>query len=160
MVKVQTIKDATLLAPNRLHQNFTNTENFIPKGRELNGEYVNISGRRRGNEFTYRHFKTQKGKLMYADNVNPLTTEKMTEVNLGADGRPTPTKITMPNDSKYDKAHVIGAVLGTLAGFAIAKKMKKSKKHTYMFAIGGALAGYASGKMIAGKPVIDIKLSK
>jgi hypothetical protein len=28
-----------------------------------------------------------------------------------------------------------------------------------MYAIGGALAGYVGGKMIAGKPVIDVTLS-
>jgi len=157
---VTTLKDATLLSPNRLHQNFTTTTNYIPKGKELSGEFINISGRRRGTEFDFRLFKTDKGNLMYADNVKPINITKMTEVNLGADGTPTPTKITMPNDSKYDKAHVIGAVVGTLGGFAFAKKMNKSKKQMYMYAIGGALAGYVGGKIIAGKPVIDVTLSK
>ena len=160
MVKVEILKNATILAPNRLHQNFTATENYLQKGKELKGEYITINGRRRGSEFDYRLFRTEKGNLIYAKNVKPINTETMTEVNLGVDGRPTPTKIKMPNDKKYDNAHIYAAVLGTLGGFALAKKMKKSKKQLYMYAIGGAIAGYVSGKLLTGKPVIDVSISK
>ena len=123
MVKVEILKNATILAPNRLHQNFTATENYLQKGKELKGEYITINGRRRGSEFDYRLFRTEKGNLIYAKNVKPINTETMTEVNLGVDGRPTPTKIKMPNDKKYDNAHIYAAVLGTLGGFALAKKL-------------------------------------
>ena len=152
-------KDATLLVPNEEHRNFTTTENYLPSGKEVSGEYINIAGKRRGEPFVYRLFKTANGSLIYANFITPNKTETMTEVNLGVDGRPTPTKIKMPNNKKYDQAHVIGAVLGTIAGFMAAKKLKKTKKQTALFVIGGAVAGFVGGKLVAGKPVIDVKIS-
>ena len=155
---VVTNQDAGLLLPNAEHKNFTRSDNYIPNGTELEGEFVNIKGKRRGQDFTYRLFKTDRGNLMFAEKVNPIKTEKMTEVNLGADGKQS-TTITMPNASKYDKAHVIGAIAGTIIGFVVAKKMKKTRKQTLIIAAASGVAGFVGGKMIAGKPVIDVKIS-
>ena len=154
-MQVRVIKNATILIPNGDHKNFTETDNYIPAGTELIGEQKYISGKRRGQDFVYRLFQSEKGNLIYQNTIKPI---KMTEVKLGADSSVAPTKIELPNEAKYANAHLIGAVGGTVAGFAIAKKMKKSKKQTYLFAIGGALAGYITGRLIAGKPVINIQL--
>tara|TARA_R110000751_G_scaffold116371_7_gene216012 strand:+ start:325 stop:804 length:480 start_codon:yes stop_codon:yes gene_type:complete len=156
---VKTKKSATLLVPNELHKNFTETDNYLPENKELTGELLNIKGRRKGDDFMYRLFRTENGSLIYANTIEPIKTETMTEVNLGLDGTPTPTKIKMPNNAKYDSAHVIGAVIGTISGFLLARKLKKSKKQRIVFAVAGAAAGYVGGKLVAGKPVIDVKIS-
>tara|TARA_R110000751_G_scaffold137239_1_gene240601 strand:- start:149 stop:643 length:495 start_codon:yes stop_codon:yes gene_type:complete len=155
-IQVRVTKDATILVPNGDHKNFTETDNYIPKGTELIGELKHIKGKRRGQDFIYRLFQTKSsGNLIYQNSINPI---KMTEVQLGADSSVAPTRIELPNEAKYANAHIIGAVGGSLAGFAIAKKMKKTKKQVYVFAICGALAGYVAGRMVSGKPVINVTL--
>ena len=155
---VTTLENSTILLPNPHHKNFTNSGNYIPGGTELEGEFINISGRRRGDNFLYRLFKTNKNNIIYANKVKG-NDMNATEVTLGSDSAVTPTRISMPNEAKFTNAHWIGLVVGALSGYYAARKMKKSKKAQMMFGAGGAVVGYAAGKMIAGKPVIDVKLS-
>jgi hypothetical protein len=148
-------KNADILIPNTAHQNFTKTDRFIPSGKKVKGKLIRIQGKRKGEDFTYRLFQTEKGELIFETNIKPMKTE----VTLGANGlkaaTPLKTEIKMPNKA-IQNAHLIGAVAGTIGGFMVAKKMKKTGRTTFYYAIGGAIAGYVVGRIIAGKPIIDI----
>lgn len=156
-MKVIVEKNAHVLMPNPAHENFTKTDKIIPAGTTLDGRLIHIKGKRRGEDFTYRLFQTEKGNLIFETNIKPIMN---TEVTLGANGlkadTPRTTEIKMPSKA-IQNAHIIGAVAGTIGGFFLAKKMNKSGRTPYYFAIGGAVAGYVVGKLIAGKPIIDIK---
>ena len=153
---VEVIKDANILIPNGDHKNFTHSENYIPAGKELEGELKYIKGKRRGQPFIFRLFKAKSGNLIYQNTIKPKQSE-MTEVTLGADAEVSPTKVAL-TQPKENYAHIIGAAGGTIAGYAIAKKTKKTQKQTYMYAIGGAIIGYVAGKLVAGKPIINITI--
>jgi hypothetical protein len=155
-MKVLVISDAYILMPNKAHENFTKTDEVVKKDTVLNGRILNIDGKRKGEDFTYRLFQTEKGNLIFQNKTKPIMN---TEVSLGANGlkaaTPRKTEIKMPSKA-IDKAHIIGAVAGSVGGFFLAKKMKKTGRTPYYFAIGGAAAGYVIGRLIAGKPIIDV----
>ena len=161
-MKAITIKTAEILVPNTDHKNFTASGDIIDKGTRLTGELKYVEGERRGEPFLYRLFVTKKGKLIYQNNIKPLEME--TEILLGANALKAETPLTkeiiLPNNAKFANAHIIGAVIGTIAGFAYAKKTKKTGKKLYAFAVVGALAGYVAGRVISGKPIINIKAPK
>ena len=48
--KVTVLSDCKVLVPNKEHKNFTETKEVIKKGKVLNGRFVNIDGKRRGQE--------------------------------------------------------------------------------------------------------------
>jgi len=152
-MRAKIIDNATILLPNPDHENFTESDNFIPIGKEIQGEYKYIKGKRRGEPFVFRLFQTSTGNLIYQNKIQP-----MTEVNIGADKSVSTSKIELPKGPLYNDAHIIGAILGTISGYLIAKKTKKPQKQVYFYAIGGGAAGYVAGKLIAGKPILDIKI--
>lgn len=157
-MKVIVVKDAAILTPNKAHQNFTKTDKKIPKDTVLSGDYWKIAGKRKGEDFEYRLFKTENGTLIFQNKTKPIMN---TEVTLGANAlkaeTPLNTEIEMPNDNKYAHAHIVGAVAGTVGGFYLAKRMKKTGRTPYYFAIGGAVAGFFVGRLISGKPIINVK---
>lgn len=155
-MKVLVVSDAHILMPNKAHENFTKTDDLIKKDTVLNGRLLNIEGKRKGEDFTYRLFQIEKGNLIFQNKIKPIMN---TEVTLGANGlnaaTPRKTEIKMPSKA-IDNAHIIGAVAGSVGGFFLAKKMKKTGRTPYYFAVGGAVAGYVVGRLIAGKPIIDV----
>lgn len=153
-MKVQVIENATILLPNPDHKNFTESGNFIPKGKVLDGEFKEIIGKRRGQPFKYRLFRTNNGNIIFENNVKPI---EMTEVTLGADSQVAATKVEMPNPTKFANAHLIGAAIGGAGGYYFAKKKGKTP---WKWALIGVAAGYVAGRLIAGKPIISISSPK
>lgn len=158
-MRVEVIRDATILLPNADHKNFTESGDYIPKGKLLDGEFKEILGKRRGQPFKYRLFRTNKGNIIFENNVKPIEMTT-TEVTLGADSQVAPTKVTMPNAEKFRNAHIIGAVVGGAGMFYLAKKKGKTGTTPYKWAILGAGLGYVAGRLIAGKPIIAVSSPK
>ena len=158
MVKTTIAEDAPVLIQNPEHKNFTETNQIIPKGTEIEGEVMLIKGKRRGEDFTYRIFKTNQNQIIYLNK----TTMK-TEVTLGA----TDAKSTAPEvDVKvsqtpfYLKKPVIFGVAGLASGMAFAKYKKYDTKKTAIVSAVLALAGYAVGKYIDKKNGIVVAQKK
>lgn len=154
-MRAKIIENATILLPNPDHKNFTETDNFIPVGKEIEGEYKFIKGKRRGEPFVFRLFQTNTGNLIYQNKLKP-----MTEINIGADSKQSisTTRPTKVKGILYNDAHIIGTILGSIVGYVLAKKSKKPQKQVILYSIGGGVTGYVAGKLIAGKPILDIKI--
>lgn len=179
-MKVTLIDDATILIPNKEHKNFTETGSAFQKGSELEGEVVSIQGKRRGEDFTYRLFKTNDNKLIFLNktdmknrivklNFDGVPTET---VKLNFDGVPTEEiKISFdgvkpiiidedPNKSVFAKYSSTGVLLGSAVGFGIAKYKKMEVKKIVIFTVVGAIAGYFIGKQVDKRVPIVVKQSK
>lgn len=149
---------AQVLIPNGTHKNFTATKEEVPQGTKLIGEYYVINGLRRGQPFKYRLFKIENSdKYIFTNKTKPM---EKTEVTLGADAQVSPTKVSVPNNTKIVKEHMIGAIIGAGAGFGIAKYRKVEGNAKWIYLGVGAVAGYLVGRMIAKKKDVTIKASK
>lgn len=153
-MEVYTIEDATVLIPNKEHKNFTQTKTFIPKGTTLIGEPKVFVGERKGEPFKYRLFATQDQKLIYLNKIKPTNMQR-TEVTLGADGTAKPISVNIPKPLA-DRNALYGLVIGAVAGFGYSAHKDKTAKQKLMFTIGGALAGFAIGKIITKKRAITV----
>jgi len=141
-----TIEDAPILIPNKEHSNFTQSNKVIGKGTLIEGNELFINGKRRGEDFTYKLFRTKDNNLIHLKKIKPMN---VTEVTLGATGErmsgptPSPTVINMPPSSKLlTTTTIVGGIIGGLAGMLYANKkgFESSKKTLYIG--GGALLGY------------------
>ena len=65
MKQVEVIKDADILIPNKTHENFTATDEIIPRGEKLKGIEKLIEGKRRGKPYTYKLFITDNDEIIY-----------------------------------------------------------------------------------------------
>ena len=65
MKTVTLVNDAPVLIPNKAHSNFTKSDEILKKGSIVKGDEIFINGKRRGEDFTYRLFRTTDGKLIY-----------------------------------------------------------------------------------------------
>jgi hypothetical protein len=150
-------EDAKVLTPNKEHKNFTETDEIIPQGTEIEGEQKLIEGLRRGEPFTYRVFVTNDDKILYLNKVEPIMG---TEVMLGADDSRTPTTVNLRPAETFSKVKMIGIVAGGVLGYAYAKSKKMdNRKAIYTSAI-GAILGYASGYIIDRQRGITVTTSK
>lgn len=158
-MEVQTIKHATILIPNKEHANFTETDSVIKAGTILFGEPMTIKGKRRGEDFEYKLFKTQDNKFIHLNKIQPM---KTTEVTLGADAKQSPTLIDIPATKKmFTKNVIIATLVGAGAGYYYSAKVKKlDKKKIVMYSVGGAIAGFLAGKWFEKRKGIVIKPSK
>lgn len=153
-------ENAKVLIPNGEHKNFTSTKEEVPQGTKLIGEYFLINGLRRGEPFKYRLFKIENSnKYIFINKTKPNKMDK-TEVTLGADAQVSPTKVSVPNNTKIVKEHIMGAIIGAGAGFGIAKYRKVEGKAKWIYMGIGAVAGYLVGRMVAKKKEVKIKPSK
>jgi hypothetical protein len=132
------LENAKVLVPNKEHKNFTETNEEMPKGTVVNGEFKSIKGLRRGEPFSFRVFVTDKGQIIYS---NKLKEMKATEVTLGADASQTPTVVNMIPAETFKTSRIVVALAGALGGFYYAKKKGANK---IKYAIVGAAAGYAA----------------
>lgn len=137
-MKAIVLENAKVLVPNKEHKNFTETNEEIPKGTVINGEFKSIKGLRRGKPFSFRVFVTDKGQIIYS---NKLKEMKNTEVILGADASQTPTVVNMLPAETFKTSRILVSLAGALGGFYYAKKKGASK---IKYAIVGAAAGYAA----------------
>jgi hypothetical protein len=163
-MEVEVIEDAPILIPNNKHQNFTESSNVIKKGTILLGDEAQIKGKRRGEGFTYKLFKTKNNQLIYLKKIKPM---QVTEVTLGAGGEnatspvTTPTVISVPSGKKlFTKNVIIGTVIGAGAGFGWSKYKKLDKKATMMYSVVGAIIGFGVSKYVEKRKAIVVKPSK
>lgn len=145
--EVNVISDCKILKPNKEHKNFTETKEGFKTGDVLNGRFVTIEGKRRGEPFTYRLFITKEGEeIIYQNNVKPMGT---TEVMLGADSAQTPTVINLTGAERFSKTKTRGLLIGAAAGLVYSKYYKKQDlKKVVMWTTIGAALGYASAFLI------------
>jgi hypothetical protein len=163
-MEVEVIEDARILIPNIEHQNFTESGNVISKGTILLGDVTLIKGKRRGEGFTYKLFKTKNNQLIYLKKIKPM---QVTEVTLGADSKTatntvtTPTLISVPSGKKLLTKNVImGTLIGAGAGFGWSKYKKLDKKSTMTYAVIGAIIGFGVSKYVEKRKAIVVKASK
>lgn len=129
MIKTTTIEDAVVLIPNKEHQNFTSTNEIIPKGSEIEGNAQIVKGLRRGEPQDYRLFVTNDNKIIFLNKTKIKTNMENREVTLGVGGE----KSIVVNDSmpKLGRPVVLGAIGGALAGYGYCKykghDMKKAQ---------------------------------
>lgn len=135
-MNVRVTKNANVLIPNGNHKNFTTTDQIIPEGTILTGNYKEIVGLRRGKPFAYRVFISNSGIVLYKNQVENMAT---TEVKLGADGS-TSKKINL-----MVKQGTILAALGALGGYAYAYAHKKNKSGKTTYVVAGAVLGWLAG---------------
>lgn len=132
-------QDSKILIPNKEHKNFTETNEVIEKGEQIQGEYKLVNGLRRGKPFSYRVFITTDGKILYSNNL----TNMQTEVTLGADSQMAPVTVNMKPAETFKKARLIGTAIGAIGGFYYAKKTKKTEVKTIMkYSAVGGIIGY------------------
>ena len=132
-----------VLIHNTEHKNFVETDKVVPAGTVLSGEFINVIGKRKGKEFTYRLFKDKDGIIVHQNKVKPM------EVTLNANGEQDKRVITFPNVQDNLLTHAIVSSGAAVLGYAVAKKMGKANKTAFWIAAGSALAGYVAVSMIA-----------
>lgn len=132
------LEDAKVLVPNKEHKNFTETNEVIPKGETLNGEFKSISGLRRGQPFSFRVFITNNGQIIYSNKVKQM---EATEVTLGADSSRSATVVNMLPAETFKTSRVVFAIAGAIGGVMYARKKGGNK---LKFGLIGGLAGYAA----------------
>ena len=67
-----TIEDAPILIPNKEHSNFTQSNAVIDKGTLIEGNELFINGKRRGEDFTYKLFRTKDNNLIHLKKIQFL----------------------------------------------------------------------------------------
>jgi hypothetical protein len=163
-MEVQVIENAQILIPNKEHENFTESSKVIKKGTILLGDEILIKGKRRGEGFTYKLFKTNNNQLIYLKKIKPM---QVTEVTLSASGDAatsnvtTPTVISVPSGKKLlTKNVIIGTILGAGVGYGFSKYKKLDKKTTMMYSVVGAIVGFGISKYVEKRKSIVVKPSK
>jgi hypothetical protein len=137
-VKVNT----PILIHNTEHRNFVETDKVVPEGTMLEGERINIIGKRKGKEFVYRLFKDKDGILIYEKNIEPM------EINLNANGEAETRVVTLPSVKKDTRTHAIISVVAGVLAYGVAKKMGKNGKNSLIIAGVTALVGYGIATQI------------
>jgi hypothetical protein len=157
-MKAEIIEDASILVPNKEHENFTESKDILRKGTVVNGEEKLIKGKRRGEAFTYRLFLTDNQQLIYLKKIKPM---EVTEVTLGADSSQTPTVVKVPDGKKlFTKNVIIGTLIGAAAGFGFSKYKKYDKKKMAIATVVGAAIGFGVAKVYEKRKMVTIKTSK
>ena len=114
------LKDnAKVLVPNKEHKNFTETSEELPIGTILNGEFKSIKGLRRGKPFSYRVFITEKGQIVYSNNLKEMA-------------------------ETYKTSRILFAAAGAIGGYAYSKKKGCTGKTCTKYAVIGGILGYAA----------------
>jgi hypothetical protein len=132
------LDNAKVLVPNKEHKNFTETNEIIPKGETISGEFKSIKGLRRGEPFSFRVFITNNGQIIYSNKVKQM---KATEVTLGADSSQSATVVNMLPAETFKTSRILFALAGAVGGVYYARK---KKANPMKFAVIGGLAGYAA----------------
>lgn len=148
-MKVTTLGKTPILIHNTEHRNFVETDKFIKDGTILNGDFINIIGKRKGKEFKYRLFQDKDGIIIYEKNTKPM--ELISETN-------GETRIiNLPSVKSDIRTHVIASLLAGAVSYVGAKKMGKTTKTALMIGGVGALVGYGVASYITKKRLATIK---
>ena len=145
-VKVNT----PILIHNTEHRNFVETDKVVPEGTILEGERINIIGKRKGKEFVYRLFKDKDGILIYEKYIEPM------EINLNANGEADTRVVTLPSVKNDTRTHAIISVVSGVLAYGVAKKMGNTGKRSLAIAGVTALLGYGIATYITRKQKITI----
>lgn len=151
-----TQENCKVLIPNKEHKNFTETNEVIPVGTSLDGNLVEIKGKRKGEDFTYKLFITPDEKIIYPKYLNM----EATEVKLGADSAQTPTVVNMTPVENFNKAKLIYIAVGGAVGYGYARYKKEDWKKSLMYTVGGAILGFGLTYVIDRNRKIDVTPSK
>mgnify|MGYP003114396083 CR=1 FL=1 len=144
MVETAIVKEsAKVLVPNKEHENFTETKEIIPAGTTLQGSFKSISGKRRGEPFTYRVFIDTNGNIIYSNKIKK-SDMKATDVYLGADSSQSPTKVDLIPAETFKTSRLVGLFAGGVGAYMYSKKKGYDKSKTMKFAIVGGLLGYGA----------------
>jgi hypothetical protein len=149
-MQVKLIEDAKVLVPNSEHKNFTEGKELLQKDTILTGEPKLIAGLRRGEPFNYRLFRTDQNQLIYLNKIRNMDT---TEVKLGAEGDPTPTKINLKQTFLAQPAN-LAAIGGAVIGFGYAKYKKHDMKKALIYTVVGGVVGFVAGKIASHTGII------
>lgn len=152
MIKTVTIEDALVMIPNAEYQNFTATNETIPKGTEIQGKAQIVKGLRRGEPQDYRLFVTDDNKIIFLNKTNIKTDMENREVTLGVGGE----KSIVVNDSmpkRLGKPVVLGAIGGALAGYGYCKYKGHDMKKQVIYALVGGAIGYLAGYVYENKGI-------
>lgn len=150
-------EDAKVLIPNKEHKNFTETDELIPQGTQIEGEQKLIEGLRRGEPFTYRVFVTNDNKVLYLNKIEP---DMATEVSFGLDGERTPTTVNLIPAETFSKLKVFGLVAGGVIGYVYSKNKKMEGKKALLATSIGVALGYVSAYIVDRNRAIIVKPSK
>ena len=142
MVNALLKEDAFVLVPNKEHKNFTQTRQVVPKGTEIVGSFKSIKGKRRGEDFSYRVFITDKGEVIYSNKIEEQM--KPTEVFLGADSKKSATTVDLVPAETFKASRLIGLVAGGVGAYLYCKNRKLDKGKCKKLAMVGAVLGYAA----------------
>jgi hypothetical protein len=149
-MKAKVISDATILINNTEHKNFVETDKIIPRGTILDGERINIIGKRKGKEFAYRLFQDKDGVLIYEKNIEPM------EVNLNANGEADTRVVNLPSVKNDTRTHAIISVVAGVLAYGVAKKMGSTGKKSLIIGGVSALVGYGLATYITKNQKITI----
>lgn len=156
-MKAKVLQDAKVLVPNKVHQNFTESNDIISKGTIVIGNSKKIKGLRRGEAFSYRVFVLSNGQIIYSNKIKEMNN---TEVTLGADGKTSSTLINFKPAEAFNRTKIIGAVIGLAGGFYYAKKNGKPTNTAIKFALVGGAIGYASAWIIDSRRKVEVTKTK
>jgi len=158
MYTTTVIEDAPILTPNVSHQNFTETADFLARGTEVNGNWKQISGLRRGKPFTYKVFITDNDEVIYSKYLEPMGTR---EITMSADAQVTATKVEMvAAERKTTMIRAAASVAGAFLGYTYAKRKGMNRNKTILIAGAGALAGFIISRQFTKKTGIVVQKSK
>jgi hypothetical protein len=132
------LENAKVLVPNKEHKNFTETNEIVPQGTTVKGEFKSIGGLRRGQPFSFRVFITDNGQIIYSNKIKQM---KATEVTLGADSSQSATVVNMLPAETFKTSRIVFALAGAIGGVYYARK---KGGNTLKFGLIGGLAGYAA----------------
>jgi hypothetical protein len=145
-VKVNT----PILIHNTEHRNFVETDKVVPEGTILEGERINIIGKRKGKEFVYRLFKDKDGILIYEKYIEPM------EINLNANGEADTRVVTLPSVKNDTRTHAIISVVAGVLAYGVAKKMGRTGQQSLIIGGVSALLGYGIATYITKNQKITI----
>jgi hypothetical protein len=155
---VKVIEDAEVLIPNQQHQNFTAGSEVIKKDTIIQGKPVLVKGKRKGQGFTYKLFKTNNNQFIYFKKIEPM---ERTEVSLGADDSQTPTVVNVPVKKKlFTKNVVIYTLIGAGLGYGFSKYKKYTTKKTLMVSSILAVVGFGIGTYVDKQKSVKVTPSK
>jgi len=155
MITAEVIEDAPVLIPNKEHNNFTATDETLPKGSIIFGEFKTIRGKRRGEPFDYKLFITNNNEIIYQKKINPMGT---TQVYLSADSQQTPTVVDVSSKkSNFTMMTIAGAVVGGMVGNYYARTQGGNRN---VMLVGGALLGFFIARYFEKRRAVRVQPSK
>lgn len=150
-MKITVKEDAPILINNTEHKNFVSTDKIIPAGTILDGNRINIIGKRKGKEFVYRLFQDKDGVLIYEKNIQPM------EINLNANGDAETRVVNLPSVKNDMRTHAIVSVVAGVLAYGVSKKMGSTGRKPFIIAGVTAILGYAVATYITKNQRIIVK---